>query len=74
MISRFFLFVVRLATISFTWAIIVPKREAAHRKRKMQNTCNGPMFVTKFFKKETWYSKTATNLQRLGLAVPRGTS
>jgi hypothetical protein len=39
MLSRTFFFVVRLATISFTWAIIVPNRDAAQRKRKMQKIC-----------------------------------
>jgi hypothetical protein len=36
MLSSTFFFVVMLATISFTWAIIVPKREKAQRKRMMQ--------------------------------------
>ena len=36
-LSRSFFFVVICATISFTCAIIVPKRDAAQRNRKIQN-------------------------------------
>jgi hypothetical protein len=37
--SRSFFFVVSCETISLTWAIMVPKSEAADIKRKIQKTC-----------------------------------
>jgi hypothetical protein len=52
MLSRAFFFVVMLATISFTWAIMVPKREAAHRKRKIQKTCK----QVNFYQRHSRYS------------------
>jgi hypothetical protein len=45
MLSRSLLIVVWDATISLIWEIIVPKSDAAPRKRKMQKTCSNRILV-----------------------------
>jgi hypothetical protein len=45
MLSRSLLIVVWDATISLIWEIIVPKSDAAPRKRKMQKTCSYRILV-----------------------------